>query len=310
MDNQQDIDSCDSACLALSCLENFTEALDLLPFLPKSRAEKYASQLDQLKNQDRKSRKQHLLDMLRRISAHEEISLSKIHHDYLLDEILKEPPHLVAILLRSMPAETVRELMENMPKDFLDSMPSMADTCAVDPELLKSIRFKFKESFLKKYQYSDETLTSAEKVLLASDVRKISKMLKATGVAELSLAFMTLPENTSQALSTYLSPEDSVGLREKMTRLRGKVQQERLKKAQSHLLALDLSKTEGVLLTTDMGLYLLARAFPSVSDKFVDCFCYRLSISEAYKFRHYLQKNKGMTSDEQWYWQQFINGGE
>lgn len=213
---------------------------EYIPFLPPHEQESVSTVLDQLIERTGAEKNRAIVDELRRLMATAQLNfLPEIHPDWILEALLPETPRTIAAILRHLPGQHVQYLLDRLPQNVVKDLPSFSETFALNPELAAVLRRNFEASFapmpsstggLKHFSFETLHFLSAEKLL---------SLFREVGLREVALAFGTLNPKTVEMILSRLSQRDAALLKLRLEK-REVVSDDRLKKAQGHLLGLDL----------------------------------------------------------------------
>lgn len=185
--------------------------------------------------------------------------LTDIHADWILKALEGESPQMIAAILRHMPGEQVRWVLDHLPPAVLGAMPQLTQTFSVDPRLVQILRRKFEERFPRWTPSAGRKKESSFDLLFVLPPESLEILFRKLGFRELALAFATLGEKWVQLIFRRLSPRDADLLKNHIEN-RQAVSEERLARAQSHVLALDMKGSDPEQLILETGFFVFSKA--------------------------------------------------
>ncbi|MCP5463558.1 MAG: hypothetical protein H7A33_00875 [Deltaproteobacteria bacterium] len=134
-------------------------------------------------------------ELMRLVKRQSQTYLNDVHDDWLVEILLKESPAMVAIVLRYLPVDRAKRILDRLPPEVSSKMPKMKKTFSVSPILLLMLQQRFENLFAVDRVYrKGETLEMNHLPLLGQ--RKVQQVFLNLGYRELSLGLRTLPEGT------------------------------------------------------------------------------------------------------------------
>lgn len=252
----------------------------LLRFLPKTQQDKMRSLYDQLKVHDPGSVQWVAAGELRKLGGPgSRTYLSEVHTDWILELLICESPHMIATILRYLPAERIRPILERLPAETLAAMPRVADTYAIPAELVALLRQKFESQFT-----TDRTLAPGEELdfshlaLLRAD--EVKRVLLETGYREIALALKSLPDKARQIVLDRLSISDRrhVAL---YLKHKNDAAPQRIKRAQTHLVSPEINTRDPERFVEELGFLILAKALLPADQEALTMIKHKMSQEEA-----------------------------
>lgn len=279
--------------LLMSLLVDEKETSDLLSFLPDTEQAPLKKELTTYLSLNPKDRHDSVFATLKKFwNKKNGGSLFDIHPDWIMDALLEESPRTVGTILRYLPSEKTSRLIETMPEAFLQRLPKLSETFSLDPDLVRILKLKFEKSFEKEVPKN----TRPFDFLVTYNEEKILKFFKTLGLKELALAFSVLPKEAMDAILSRLPGNDALALREKMKKETGGP--DRKKKAQSHVLDMNLDTTNPDLLLVEAGFYVFTKALLAHHRILVDFIMKKISKMLGNRLKYYLEKNLPLNSEE------------
>lgn len=218
--------------------------------------------------------------------------LSRVHPDWLVASLSSETPRMIATILRYLPAQQVRLILDRLPPEKVEQLPPLSETFSLNPELAQVLKKKF-ETHL---EASLKPVTSGEDSYLNLNFQRLHDFLIEVGLRELALAFSSLDAKMVSLIQSRLDPENSQRLKLHLNRL-AKTPVERLRRAQSNLLAVDFSGDDHQGFLVELGLFLLSKTIVTKDqEKIIEQLKTKLSFKEQDRLKAALEKNQPLNS--------------
>ena len=230
------------AFVMIALLADRNQVKDFIPFLPPHEQGAISEVFDRLLEKTTAEKKQVIIDELRRLSVETQMNfLPEIHPDWIVEALIPETPRTIATVLRHLPGQHIQYLLDHLPESMVRQLPAFSETFALNPELVSVLRGHFEARFV--------PMPSSRRVpthlffenLHLLSAEKLVALFHETGLREIALAFGTLNPKTIDLILKRLSRRDAALLKLRMEK-KEVVSDDRLKKAQRHLLELDLAK--------------------------------------------------------------------
>lgn len=272
------------------------KALDLVAYLSPDERTLLEEALEKLSQKESAQKNQMIEDELRRLMLESRRSfLTDIHPDWIISALKNESSQMIATVMRYLPADKVSYVLKHLPKQ--SELPSLSQTFSIDPELARLIRHRLERQFGSAASHLVNTKKLNFQTMYLLPPTKLKKVFLELGLREIALALSTLSEATVTTLLSYLPHEDSVQLKDRLTRV-GQVAKDRLKQAQGHLVALDIKKQDPKTLILEAGFYVYSKAvLPNNRDlwRFIQQ-KFPFTISDLLQV--YIDKNISLNSDQ------------
>ena len=262
----------------------------LLPFLPASDhapLEKASLELASIKKD---LKREAVISELKRLSGKANRSiLPDIHPDWILEALIRESPRMMGLILRYLPGDQAHAVLEKLPENVLKELPPLTETFSVSPDLVSLLKRRFEKQFLVFEPHNWPAFGSFDSLALAPAAR-LEPLFRELGFREMAMAFTGLNIKIVELILKRLPPRDAALLKLKIERL-SDTSKERSKKAQSHLLSLDLEKGSPDLLVLEMGLFVLSRGLTQEKVNFMRLICQKFPMKVGKSLRRYAEKN-------------------
>lgn len=168
---------------------------------------------------DTEDRGEKMEKIIRRMAAQERFtSLAEVHPAWILEKLVNEPPRIIGIILRALPAKHAVYILKNMPPMLRVQIPDIAQSFAVPAPVMEVIRRRFERHFLpmrvSKSQDGFENISCLKEEELYELVREM-------GLTELAMALSGLPARTLAFVYNRLKLKDAKRLKRRMGEIKG-----------------------------------------------------------------------------------------
>lgn len=217
-------------------------------------------------------------------SSKNKFDLLDVHNDWILEALLSETPEMIALVLSHLPGERASEILDHLPQDILNSLPSVNDTFQL-PEMLNTMlrqRFVHKFPKISRTPQTDQ-LQFNDLALLPSNV--LHKVFSRLGYQEVALGLKGIQESTRLKVVSRLSPQDRKIVEEYWQRLT-EVSSQRVKKAQEHLLSQNINARMAERFIKDLGYLIFAKSMLQDYDNELQVILRKFSKKEALALEH------------------------
>ncbi len=207
----------------------------LLSYLKPEDSHKILPVYETLKAHAPQSVKNVAINELKKLGQYRSLSyLADVHSDWVVETLLGETPAMIGTILRYLPAERVRAILDSLPQSVLDQLPRMGDTYQVSPQLVELLRDRFERQFWLHKKFDPKQAFAFEHFYLLH-ATQIHEVFLEMGYREIALGLASLPESAQKLVMDRLSRTDR--LRVEFYLQQGKdIAPQRVKRAQSHLL--------------------------------------------------------------------------
>ena len=205
---------------------------------------------------------------------------------WILQGLRGESPRVVAVILNSMPPQTVRSILELLPPGIRQRLPPREEIKRIHPEIARSIRWQFEARFWAMPSPSSKVFNFHEIIQL--DRNELYKLVRALGLVELGQAFGAVGKMALAELCRRL-PSDKTQELINAVRTASRVDAPPLKTAQLFLsrIADNFKNTEDFF--QKAGLWRLAKASQKEPLTFLGAFKQRLPREVGLTFQNYLE---------------------
>lgn len=188
----------------------------LAAYLPAAEAEAFTKRVAELRSTPVAIGRRQCAEALEGLRVAEDlVLLCEVHPAWMIQILEKESPLVAGILLRSLPARHVRYLVEQLPPQMRERLPTLIDTFAVAPALLQLVRRTFEHHFvpmrptppLDRFVFPDLAVLRAE---------ELEALLHDLGIQELALAFRDMDRRGVQIVLNRLQFADAKALKERI----------------------------------------------------------------------------------------------
>ncbi len=210
--------------------------------------------------------------------------LSDVHPDWIVDYLLHETPLLIAVVLRMLPTDLARRVLDTMPDDIVNQLPSLAQTFGMDSVLAEKIY----RAFVKSVGLVKEPIKSKNvefKHVFHLSCHQLEKIVHTLAINEIACGLSSLPEKTRDLILQRFPIADKNHIVSLIPeQLKRSVQ--RIKKAQENLATHDAIGKQSDDFMWDLGASLMAFSFLPHDHEFLHLILKRLPKKRAERLRH------------------------
>lgn len=222
--------------------------------------------------------------------------LGEIHTDWLADFLSGEPPHLLALLLRQLPADRVAGVLSRLPKVLVDSLPKLSETYAVPKKLADLLQTRFESRFCLRDEDKPKDKHNPVALLASLGAVRISRFFLELGYREIAIGLGGLPEDARQMVLGRLSARDRKNVEAFMAQSR-ELPAARLKRAQMHLVSREIDPTKPDLFVTSLGSILFAKAVLPADKNDLRMLCMKMSRADSDKLMALIDEGLAKNTD-------------
>lgn len=217
-------------------------------------------------------------------STHHQFNLLDVHNDWILEALLSETPEMIALVLSHLPAERSSEILDHLPQDLLNQLPSVNETMQLPPMLNGILQQRFVQLFPKISRTPQkDSLQFLDLALLPSQV--LQKVFSRLGYQEIALGLKGIHESTRLKVVSRLNQNDRKIVEDYWKKL-DNVASQRIKKAQEHLLSQKISAQLADRFIKDLGYLIFAKAMQKDYDSELQVILRKFSKKEAMALEH------------------------
>lgn len=284
------------AFLMTSLLHDRQNSGELLNFLSPQEKSKIGPAMEEMLAMSKEQKRTIILHSVKQLSSQSYGSpLRDIHSDWILQALTHESPRIIATILRHLPTDHVRYVLERLPAKILQKMPPLSETFSLNPELIQILRRRFEKNFLVKPMPLTHRLTFSNLCLLTSD--QLHLLFRKMGMMEVIMAFSQLDQKTMDTLFKRLPQRDATLLKLGL----GKKQvfpEQRQKQAQAHLMSIDVTKGAPEYFILEVGFFLYSKALLPVYLEEARLIQQKFSLEVGRLLKKYIEKNLPLNSEK------------
>ncbi len=287
---------------ALTVLEGETEPAELFRFGPEEWADPLTHYAGVLKSRFARGKARELAELLRSWTERSPaLPVHQIHPGWILEIVKAESPRIIGLVCRYLPGNHVRYLIENLPREQRDKLPTLSESFGMPAELMEGVKAFLASRFFHGTPPNPEEQFSVRHIpwMSAKDLRRLIREL---GYRELRSAFSGLRLQAIKALLTRFPLDEAKVIREHIES-GPPVPAALRKRAQEHIVALNLAVARAEQLPIEIGLSVLADAVQAKdmakNMEWIEGVVVRLEPSEGYALRRYVREAIGRQRPEQ-----------
>lgn len=207
--------------------------------------------------------------------------LPDVHNDWILEKLKLESPHAISAILRYLPADRVKQILNLLPNAVLAQLPKMSESYAIASPLAENIKNRFEGYFSHDHVY-DSSAPFDFRTVMHLKSHLLQNMFLELGYFEIAMGLKLLPGKTQDLVLGKLLPKDRLVVERAMLDLKN-TSVARHKKAQVHIISQDV----GTIATfvQEIGFLIFSKSVLPEELKDVEVICHKLSYSEGYSLK-------------------------
>ncbi len=274
----------------LSSLAEEGNAFELFRFVPKKYEASLVESVQEVLACPKKERKKRIAQELKKLIQNRKIQpMGEVHPGWFLEALKDETPRTVGLILKNLPSDKVRYLIENLPVGLRNKLPKLGQFQTVSKELESVIRSQFESLFVTPVvPQKTEQLSVSDLYFLKSE--EILAFFKRIGLAQLSIAFRGVHKGAFKALLTRLPLVDAKAL-QTQGKNSAKPSPQEARQAQVLLLDLPIENMEPENLCLEVGMAFFARSILKEELKWIRALQFKLPPREGYLLKRYIDES-------------------
>jgi len=287
--------------ITLAAIELGDNASDLLNFLNEDEVKTCKPEFESYLKINSGERETKLKEKINSLVASERWSgLAEIHPAWILEELKKESPKIIGIILRYLPSQHVRYLLENLPPTIRFALPNIIEAFSVPKPILDIIKQRFESRFIPLHlSRSIEKLNFNHLYYLKSN--ELELFFKDLGMQELATALHGISGKSLNFLLNRLSLKDAKRLQQRIKSFKN-VSDDLKKQARYTVLEVEGEHLGPENLLIEIGLAAFAKSISSSSSDLPRLLGIKLPPKISYVLKRYVaeksQKNQKETAYE------------
>jgi len=239
-----------------------------------------------------------LEQLIRQLVASEKFSsLAEVHPAWVLEFLRGEPPRVVGLILRSLPSNHVRFLLEHLPPILRERIPNMVESFAVDPQILAVIRRRFEKNFLP-MRISRQVRSPAFEHLYFLKGDELAELIRELGLLELAIAFAGMSKKALHMIYNRLDLKDARRLKNRIDELKVmSISTELYRQARFNLLEIEGRHEGSERMLKSVGLAALASAAGHEYDNMIRLLMQKLPPTDGYLLKRFIDERRKRTSE-------------
>jgi len=238
-----------------------------------------------------------LEQLIRQLIASEKFSsLAEVHPAWVLQHLRGEPPRVVGLILRSLPSNHVRYLLEHLPPMLRERIPNMVESFAVDPKVLEVIRKRFEKNFLP-MRISRQVKRPGFEHLYFLKASELSELIKELGIFELATAMAGMSKKALHMIYNRLDLKDARRLKMRIDGMSG-ISTELYRQARFNLLEIEGRHEGSERMLKAVGLAALASAAGSEYGEMIRLLMQKIEPTDGYLLKRFIDERKKRASPQ------------
>ncbi|MFH1829444.1 MAG: hypothetical protein ABH871_01540 [Pseudomonadota bacterium] len=236
-------------------------------------------------------RDQALEQMIRQMVASERFSsLAEVHPAWILEALKAEPPRVVGLILRSLPSNHVRYLLEHLPPMLRERIPNMVESFAVDPMVLEVIRRRFEANF-KPMRVSRLVVHPGFEYLYFLRREELSELVRDIGLWEMAIALSGMSQKALHMIFNRLDLKDAKRLKRYIDGMK-RISTELYRQARFNLLEIEGQHEGSERMLFSIGLVALACAAGENDKPFLELLMQKLEPGDGYLLKRFMDERR------------------
>ena len=236
-----------------------------------------------------------LEQLIRQLVASEQFSsLAEVHPAWILEHLRGEPPRVVGLILRSLPSNHVRYLLQNLPPMLRERIPNMVESFAVDPQVLEVIRRRFEKNFLP-MRISRQVRKPGFEHLYFLKTSELTELIRELGVFELAIALAGMSRKALHMIYNRLDLKDAKRLKMRIDAMGG-ISTELYRQARFNLLEIEGRHEGSERMLKAVGLAALASAAGNEYGEMIKLLMQKLEPTDGYLLKRFIDERRKRAS--------------
>jgi len=266
-------------------------AFELYRFVPQEGESPLVEATKELLSIPKKERRQVILAELKKLTNAEKMhSMGDIEPGWFLESLKREKPQTIGLILRHLPGEKARYVLDHLPKEVRSRLPKMSDTFKISESLIDIIRDRFERQFPKIAPPRPGEELSL-KHLYFIKVDKLLFLFKDLGIDQLARAFKGVHKTALKAFLNRLLIKDAKEFQARIKSIE-KMTTRELREAQTLLLDLPIETIEPESLFLEVGMAFFAKALAGEEPEFVRSLQFKLPTKLGYLLKRYVDASR------------------
>jgi len=232
-----------------------------------------------------------LEQLIRQLLASERFSsLAEVHPAWILEYLKGEPPRVVGLILRSLPSNHVRFLLEHLPPMLRERIPNMVESFAVDPQVLDVIRRRFEKNFLP-MRVSRQVRHPGFEHLYFLKTSELTELVREMGLFELAIALSGMSRKALHMIYNRLDLKDAKRLKMRIDGM-SNISTELYRQARFNLLEIEGRHEGSARMLKAVGLAAMASAAGHEHDEMIRLMMQKLEPQDGYLLKRFVDERR------------------
>lgn len=285
------------AVALMAVLHEGEKALDLMAFMSDAERTVCEARVEAILDSDEGRRGEAIGLKIRALTSSEKFSgIAEIHPAWILETLRDESPRIMGIIMRYLPSKQVRYVLEHLPKDVRERIPTLVEAFAVPQHILDVIRSRFEARFLPIHISKSQEEFGFEHLYYLKG-EELETLCVELGLWEMAMALSGVSDKMLRVLLNRLDLKDAKRLHGKIQELKG-VSKELKSQARYAILESEAENVGSHQLLVEVGLASLARAMDADDDGLFALIRQKVSPHFAYALRRQIIQNSSNGSPE------------
>lgn len=216
--------------------------------------------------------------------------LKDVHNEWLVETLKWESPSVISLILRYLPADRVRAVLELLPRKDVESLPALSRTFNTPVLLVEAIRERFEGYFKYPRVLDAKNPYDFESVCFLS-AANLTLLFFEMGYQEIALGLVTLPAKTQAMILGRLLPEDRLRVEYYLEKGAARAGSQRVRRAQVHVISKEVDPKRPKFFVKELGFLIFAKAMLPKDLADLEIIKKKFSLHEAMVLQRLVEKN-------------------
>lgn len=216
--------------------------------------------------------------------------LKDLHNEWLVETLKWESPSVISLILRYLPADRVRAVLELLPHKDVEKLPALSRSFKVPALLVEAIRERF-EAYFRYPRVPDPKNPFAFESLCFLSAANLARLFFELGYQEIALGLVTLPAKTQAMILGRLLPEDRLRVEYYLEKGASQAGSQRVRRAQVHVISKEVDPRRPKFFVKELGFLIFAKAMLPKDLADLEIIKKKFSLHEAMVLQRLVEKN-------------------
>ncbi|OGP15432.1 MAG: hypothetical protein A3I75_07030 [Deltaproteobacteria bacterium RIFCSPLOWO2_02_FULL_50_16] len=268
----------------------------LFRFLPPEEEGPLKEFASKIWSQKKEHRSKDVIQKIKEVFVQKKMSiLHEVHPGWIAERLKDESPRVLGVLCRYLPGETVKYLIDHLPKAQAQNLPKINETFAVSSDLILWIKDILEKKFAHPSLPALEERFSFSHIGLMSG-KDLMTLFRELGLEEIRKAFSQVEVQSLKVFFSRFSVNDTRELKARILDA-PPCHSEEKKIAQQHIVTMELQALSAEALFYEIGFSYFAHAILPSESQWVEAVCERLSPQDGYVLKRFIKEYASKRSE-------------